>query len=80
MTLNNKKTQLILQEEKNIFRQSSITPLKKFYLWLTLFAVGVGVYLLLANGHITFGNVFACGVCFLVAMLWAADGLKTKLQ
>jgi hypothetical protein len=78
--LNNKKNQLILQEEKNLFGHRNISPIKKFYLWLTLFAVGVGVYLLLAGGHISFGNIFACGVCFIVAMLWATEGVKTKLQ
>jgi hypothetical protein len=76
--LNNKKDELILQEEKSLFRHSNFSPAKKFYLWLTLFAVATGAYLLFANGHVSFGNIFACGVCLTVAMTWVADGLKTK--
>ncbi len=75
---NNKKTHLFFNDQKELFHQSDVTLLKKFYLWLTLFVVATGIYLLLANGHIGFGNIFACGVCVIVAITWLADGLKTK--
>jgi hypothetical protein len=78
--LNNKKNELILQNEKDLFRQDHIAPAKKFYLWLTLFALAVGAYLLFANGRASFGNIFACGVCITVAMTWIADGIKTKTE
>jgi hypothetical protein len=75
---NNKKTEFFFDDQKDMFPQSNLTLLKKFYLWLTLFVVATGTYLLLANGHIGFGNIFACGVCLIVGITWLADGLKTK--
>ena len=54
--------------------------MKTIYLSLTLFAVALGVYLLLDSARISFGNIFACFVFLAVAVLWAAEGLNLKFH